>query len=161
MDRSTIASPSSNADPINQRFILTQLGEMTLVFPSQLVAETLLVERTQILPLPFYESVILGCVHSGGQIVPLVDVQAIVGARVSAVRDVLTVVRLSEQAGNLAGIGLIVTQLLGSRTRDNLPQELFEEGVADSTYMAAGMHLFRLTLLSKQLFQPQRWIPAG
>jgi hypothetical protein len=157
MESPSVLASSFGGDRTNQRFILTQLGEMTLVFPSQLVSETLLVERTQILPLPFYESMIVGCIHSGGQIVPLVDIQAIVGVRVSAVRDVLTIVRLGEQAEKLAGVGLVVAQLLGSRTGDNLPSDLFESGVANNTQIVAGMHLFRLQMVSDRIFQPWRW----
>jgi chemotaxis signal transduction protein len=100
MEQSNALAPSFELDRANQRFILTQLGEMTLVFPSHLVAETLLVERTQILSLPFYDPLVLGCVHSGGQIVPLVDMHLLIGIRMSLVREVLTIVRLGDRQRN-------------------------------------------------------------
>lgn len=43
-----------------QRFILVRLDQLTFVFPSTVVAEISIVERSQILALPFYDPAVLG-----------------------------------------------------------------------------------------------------
>lgn len=136
--------------------ILTKLGHLTLVFPSALVAETFLIERSQILTLPFYDPVILGCIHHTGQIVPLICGHRFLGIKGGPTRESLTIVRLSDAAADLAGIGLAVDTLLGRQLRDQLPPELFEPGQLPT----ATIVLFRPEILGTQLWQPQRWWTA-
>jgi chemotaxis signal transduction protein len=140
----------SNDAVLNQRFILTQVADITLMFPSRLVAETLLVERTKILPLPFYNSAILGCIHSGGQILTLVAPSSIFDCKFNLMRDVLTVVRLGEAAEHLANIGILVDVMLGSQTG-------MKESPLTTSHEEVNTKLFDITNLDKTIFQPQRW----
>jgi chemotaxis signal transduction protein len=140
-----------------QRYIATQLGQLTLLFPSRLVTETLLIERSRILALPFYDSAVLGCFHHAGQLVPLVVTHQVMGMRSSFTREVLTVVRLSEFAENFAGLGLIVDRVLGSRTEEQLPSELFETQQDSQASLSEAIQVFQPQLLNSQSFQPQRW----
>jgi CheW-like domain len=153
-----------NAEPIGstletQRFLLAQIEQLTLVLSSGLVAEILLIERSQILPLPFYNSVILGCLHHTGQIVPLLATDRQLGIRTtSPTREILTVVRLSESAEHLAGIGLLVDKVLGSQSGDRLPAEIFDSDVYfPATEKDAPMKLFLPQLVSSEIFVPVRW----
>lgn len=142
-----------------QRFLLAQIEQLTLAISSMLVAEILLIERSQILTLPFYSPAVLGCLHHAGQIVPLIATDRQLGIRTaSLMREILTVVRLSESAEHLAGIGLLVDKVLGSQTGDRLPAELFDSDVYfPATESDAPMKLFRAQLLSSEIFVPQRW----
>jgi chemotaxis signal transduction protein len=128
----------------SSRFVLTKVAEVTLVFPAHLVAETLLVERVRILNLPFYSTAIAGCFHAGGKIVPLVSPAQFLGGQTNLIREVLTVVCLGESAGHLAGVGVLVDQLLGSR----MGEQLLSPSVPEQ--------LFDLTLFPKEIFEPQR-----
>jgi len=147
MDTLTIYS-----NQLEQRFILVRLQQLTFVFPSTIVAEILVIKRSQILALPFYDSAVLGLVHHNGQIVPLVSMRQIVGISASIFGESLTVVRLSNAAGNVAGLGLVVDQALGSSLLDQLPPDLFSTTITEPK-----MRLFRPEILGSYLWQPQRW----
>jgi chemotaxis signal transduction protein len=140
----------SNTVVADQRFILTQIDEITLMFPANLVAETLLIERTQILSLPFYPPAVLGCVHSGGQIVTIISPAQSLGLKTSLVRELLTVVRMGENAGHLAGVGILVDRMMGSQMGYQLSVN------ADGQKKEK---LFDLTLIDKEFFGPRRWHP--
>lgn len=140
----------SNTVVADQRFILTQIDEITLMFPASLVAETLLIERTKILSLPFYHPAVLGCVHSGSQIVTLISPAQFLGLKTSLIRELLTVVRMGENAGHLAGVGILVDQMMGSRMGSQLSVN------ADGQKKEK---LFDLTLIGKEFFDPRRWHP--
>lgn len=142
------------ADQPEQRFILARLDQLTFVFPSTVVAEILIVERSQILAVPFYASAVLGVIHNGGQIVPLISLRQIVGIPAGLTGESLTVVRLSDAAGELVGLGLVVDMTLGIRSPDQLPPDLFS---ADSTNVDTKMQVFQPELLGSYLWQPQRW----
>ena len=133
-------------------FILAKLEHLTLVFPSALVAETFLIERSQILTLPFYDPAILGCVHHTGKIVPLLAVYQFLQIKVGSTRESLTVIRLNGKAEDLAGIGLAVDTIVGRELREQLPPQLFVE-----QSLAGNMRLFQPEILRVQLWQPQRW----
>lgn len=141
-----------------QRFILARLDQFTFVFPSTVVAEILIVERSQILALPFYDPAVLGVIHNGGQIVPLISMRQIVGIPTGLTRESLTVVRLSDAAGDLVGLGLIVDMTLGIRSPEQLPPDLFSaDQLLGSTNSDPKMRLFQPEILGGHLWQPQRW----
>jgi chemotaxis signal transduction protein len=148
---------SSSSAEIKQ-FILTKIERLTLVFPASLVAKILLVDRSQILSLPFYDPIIVGCTYQTGEIVPLVATDRLLGMQQRIMGEVLTVVCLGKSAGDLAGVGLINDRALGSQTQDRLPPRLVEisrEDVPDNQKETT--RLFSLSLLERELFQPQRW----
>ncbi len=145
-----------------QRFILVRLAQLTFVFPATIVAEILIIERSKVLALPFYDSAILGVVHHRGQIIPLVSMHQIVGIPVDPSGESLTAVRLSGAAGELAGLGLVVDRTLGSSSPDRLPPDLFSTGLLpDSTKTDTKMRLFRPEILGGYLWRPQRWSPSA
>jgi CheW-like domain len=136
-----------------ERFILALLEPLTVVFSSDLVAEIILLERTQILALPFYPSPVLGCAHHNGQVIPLVQLSKILRLPPKPLLEILTVVRLSGAASPLGGVGLVMDSMLGSKTRDQLPQDLFES----SQPLKSVMWLFQPSIFEANLWQPNRW----
>lgn len=134
----------------DRRFILTLVDDLTLRFPADWVAETLLIERAQIVSLPFYNPAILGCVAVGSQVVPLVSSAQFLGLKTSLIREVLTVVRLGEAAEHLAGVGILVDRMIGSQMSSQV-------SVASNQDSSRKDIQFDLTLLGTELFQPQRW----
>lgn len=143
-----------------QRYLLTQLGDVTVVFPLMLVSEMLILVKSQILPLPFYDKAVLGCVHKKGQIIPLVSLQQVMGVETGVSKEKLTVVVLNEQAGNLVGVGLVVDKLLASLGREELPPEVFNLDISvGEARRQTQMWLFQSKILSALLWQPQRYQP--
>lgn len=146
----------SQSDQPQQRFILAQLENMTLVFPSTTVAEILIVERSHILALPFYNPVLLGIIHHSGQIIPLISLRQVIGFPLGLSTEVLTVIRLGDAAMELADIGLVVDKTLGMRSSEQLPPELFSTDIPDLT-SSSKMQLFSASILASYLWQPHRW----
>ena len=143
-----------------QRYLLTQLGDVTVVFPLMLVSEMLILVKSQILPLPFYDKAVLGCVHKKGQIIPLVSLQQVMGVETGVSKEKLTVVVLNEQAGNLVGVGLVVDKLLASLGREELPPEVFNLDISvGEARRQTQMWLFHSKIMSEGLWQPQRYQP--
>jgi CheW-like domain len=153
---------SASADPVDpthsgsvalcDRFLLTQVGQKTLVLPAAWVAEIVRIERTQVLKLPFYSSRIAGIVHYNGNLVPLFSTHRLF-QEASALRDLFLMVRLSSAAGSLAHIGLILDSALGSKMRSELPPELFQ-GPQNLTDAA-------IVLLDPDWFPTDLWQPQG
>lgn len=138
-----------------QRFIQARLDQVTFLFPSAVVTEILIVERSQILALPFYSPAMLGIIHHAGQIVPLISLHQIVGTGVIVTVERLTVVRLNDAIG-AAGVGLVVDRVLGSITKEELPLELFSTALSpNSTNSEPKMRLFQPEILDSSLWQPQ------
>lgn len=129
--------------PPDYQSLVVQVGSHRLAFPTTYVAGVLLLERSQILALPFYHPAILGVVHDQGQLLPLVDLQQLLEGQPAQLREVFSAVQLREQNG-LGGVGLAVNQIFG-----NLSDEAI---MADST-----IEKFQPQLLDHQLYQLQRW----
>ena len=136
-----------------KRFLLGALPDLTVVFPSSLIAEIIIIERSKILNLPFYEQTVLGCVHHNGKIIPLISLEDMLqNSKKSRIKERLTVVYLNEKIKKIAGIGLVIERILGSKIASELPQELFADD-GDSTQLK--MRLFRADILPSQLWQPR------
>jgi chemotaxis signal transduction protein len=151
----SLASSSGSA----QRFLLVRLEAETLVFPSDTVSEILPIERSRILHLPFYPPAVIGCVHQAGKLVLVISLRQMLYQRSEPNREILTVIRFSELAGNLAGVGLAIDRVLSSQERSELPADLFNSG--DISPPAAlensPMRLFRPEMLDAKLWQPQSY----
>ncbi|NKB17825.1 MAG: chemotaxis protein CheW [Pseudanabaena sp. CRU_2_10] len=160
-DASTGASDFSNdVQQSEQRFILAGVDQFIIVFPSNVVADISIVDRSQILSLPFYDPVIWGIIHRSGQIVPLVSLRQIFGVSAGFMteRQRLTVVQLNPAMGGLAGVGLIVDTTLGTSSVQELPSDLFSaEMSTGSSKSNSKMRLFQPEMLGDRLWQPQRW----
>jgi chemotaxis signal transduction protein len=147
---------------LQDRYILTQAGDQQFAFPSVYVAEILLIERSQILALPFYDATILGVVHNHGRIVPLVEIQRLFKKTAGLMRETVNVVQLSQEMGHLAGIGIVIDQILDNRSRGQLPDEVLGVAASDlsgvvSSPAQGAIQLFRPELLSDRLWTPQSW----
>lgn len=142
-----------NSTQTKQRFILTQLNEITLVFPAAIVAEIIIIEKEQILSLPFYNPAVMGCFYCNGRIVPLVSLHQIMGVKMINTKK-LTVVSLNEKAGKqVTGIGLVVERIIGSQNQEQLPPNLFNTDQESSRKM----RLFRPEIINSEIWQPQLW----
>lgn len=155
MDTAASSLPSPS---LQERYILTQVGQQQLAFPSQWVAEILLIERSQILALPFYDPALLGVVHHHGRIVPLVAIQPLLEGVVRSMRETVSVVQLGHEVGPLAGIGIVVDQALENRSHDQMPTALVDADASTPSSTKTALHLFQPQLLSDRLWQPQRWL---
>jgi chemotaxis signal transduction protein len=151
----SLASSSGSA----QRFLLVRLEAETLVLPSDTVSEILPIERSRILQLPFYPPAVIGCVHQAGKLVLVVSLRQMLYQRPEPNREILTVIRFSELAGNLAGVGLAIDRVLSAQDRSELPADLFDAG--DRSLPAvpgdSPLRLFRSEMLTPNLWQPQSY----
>ncbi|MFQ3679207.1 MAG: chemotaxis protein CheW [Pseudanabaenaceae cyanobacterium] len=135
--------------PDVRRLVLVALGEQTLAFADNLVAEILLVERSYILPLPFYGAPVLGVINHQGKVVPLVSLRRALGDSAVVLPEQLTAVRLTELAPEgLAGVGMVVDRLVGSIVLEELPR------FSSLNYVPAESVLAQLV---PSLWVPQRW----
>ncbi|MGB5972543.1 MAG: chemotaxis protein CheW [Nodosilinea sp.] len=126
---------------------LTLVGSRRLAFSATEIAEIILVERSQVLSLPFYPAGLLGVVHSQGQMVPLVALQFLLEGVSGVTREVFKAVRLNASSP-LAGTALVIDQLLGNCTTDQLAQDSATEP-------------FEADVVPADLWQPYRWVPSG
>jgi chemotaxis signal transduction protein len=134
VDLSLNSEPSLIALPsLQNRYILAQVGQQQIAFPSQWVAEILLVERSQILSLPFYDPTLLGLIYHQGQIVPLISAYILLSEgldqeqRLRAMQETLTIVHLGQAAEQLAGVGLVVEEVVSNTTTQPLStQRVFQ-----------------------------------
>jgi CheW-like domain len=148
------AAPSPDA--LSERFILAQVQSITLVIPADWVAEVFRVERSQILPLPFYSPLLVGITHQGGQVLPLLSAHRLLTAESALLRENSMVIKLGDAAGALAQVGLVIDRTLGSQTRTELPSAVFLESPQSSN---AAMILLRPEMVSADLWQPICWVP--
>ena len=131
---------------LQSRYMLTQVGQQSLAFPSHWVSEIVLIERSQILSLPFYDRALLGLIHHNGSIVPLLAAHSLLlealgqDKRSRAMKETLTVVRLGPATDGLVGVGIVVNQVIGNLKPEQLAKH----------------RLFQLSDIPSQLWQP-RW----
>jgi chemotaxis signal transduction protein len=153
---STISPPTQLVPAqtlLADRYILTQVERLTLVFPAVWVAEIIRLDRSQILDLPFYAPLLLGVVNHNAQITPLIAAARLLETSAPFnLQERLMVIRLNEAAGKIANVGIVVDRAIGSSTRQELPPDLF----ASST-INAELVLMRHELIPADLWQPQRW----
>jgi CheW-like domain len=141
---------------LSDRFILAQVQSITLVIPAIWVAEIFRVERSQILPLPFYSPLIVGITHQGGQVLPLLSAHSLLTAELVLPRENSMVVKLGDAAGSLAQVGLVIDRTLGSQSRTALPSAIFLES---PQFPQTEMMLLRPEMVSADLWQPICWVP--
>ncbi len=130
------------------RYILAQAAEERLAFAAPWVEEIIVVERSALLPLPFFDAQLLGLIHHRGQIKPLLQVKTGTNplGRTEAGQlstETLIAVCLTESLSGCEGVGIVVDRVLGSCTGTELQQ--------------AQVSLFHPEQIGEQLWQPQRW----
>lgn len=143
---------------LSDRFILAQVKATILVVPASWVDEIFQVERSQILPLPFYSSSLIGLAYQGGRVLPLVCASSLLGTASSVLREKVMVIKLGNKAGALAQVGLVVEHILGSQTRAALPQSVFSTSTQSTSDIK--MVLLRPEEVKQDLWQPQCWLPS-
>lgn len=153
MSAITVTAPITPASK-QERYILTQVGPWVLVFPTRWVAEILRVQRSRILDLPFYAAPLLGVTHHNSQILPLVSAHQVLQAEETHLRDTSTIIHLSDHAGTLSNVGLVVDKAVGSANRDQLPAPLFET-TALHPEGTSGMVLCQDDWFASELWHPQ------
>ncbi|AFY73103.1 chemotaxis signal transduction protein [Synechococcus sp. PCC 7502] len=142
--------------PSYSRYVLASLDHLQLVFPDVFVAEIMIVERSELLPIPFFNPSILGLVQQQGVITPLVSLKRALQGIKALVPEKITVVRLSEELEEIAGAGLVVDRVISSVTSDQYLQLSSE--VKQSEYLRLeGL----LTRLGETLWEPLRWHPLS
>jgi CheW-like domain len=152
-----VSLPPENPKPqstLSDRFLLAQVQSFTLVIPALWVVEIFRAERSQILALPFYSSLLLGITHHGGRVLPLLSAHSLLNAPSPTLRENTMVVKLSDQAGALAQVGLVIDRPLGSQTRAELPSKVFEDNAQPSN---PSLVLLRPEAVSADLWRPLCW----
>ena len=131
------------------RYILTGIGgskEQVVVFPDAFVSSIIVVDRSSIMPVPFYDRAIAGLIHHQGSVIPLVILRRVLGEISAMLSETFAVVHLSALAGGLEGVGLVVDRVLSS--------------IPAGQYTPSSDHLSVEVLMAQlplQLWQPQRW----
>ena len=152
MTSTDLTPPIATQTSLADRFILTQIEQQTLVFPAIWVAEILRIDRSQILDLPFYDSLLVGIANYNGQMTPLIAAARILKLEQYSVPEQVIVVRLNRAAGELENVGIIVNRVVGSSTGSELPNNLL------TTNRAGAMVMMHSGLVPTSLWQPQYWI---
>jgi len=141
-----------NAVTTYNRYILTAIGgskdqkNQIVVFPDAFVSSIIVVDRSSIMAVPFYDRAIAGLLHHQGSIIPIVILRRVFGELSAMLSETFSVVHLSAVAGGLEGVGVVVDQVLSS--------------IPAGQYKAAPDHITVEALVAKlplQLWQPQRW----
>jgi chemotaxis signal transduction protein len=156
------SNQSTDIQQSEQRFIRVGVEQCEIVFPSDVVADISIIDRAQILALPFYDRAILGIIHRSGQIVPLVSLRQIFALPTGLMAETLTIVRLNPSMQNLGGVGLIVDKTLGTSSVQELPADLFTSNLSTGLPGASStsnpqMRLFRPEMLGDSLWRSLRW----
>ncbi|MFN3926793.1 MAG: chemotaxis protein CheW [Pseudanabaenaceae cyanobacterium] len=131
------------------RYILTGLGggnQQVVVFPDAVVSSIIVVDRGNVMPVPFYDGSIAGLLHHLGQVIPVVVLRRALGEQGVLLPENFPMVHLSALAGGLEGVGLVVDQVL--------------ESVTVSQYQPQPHHLMVDQVLDRlplSLWQPRRW----
>jgi chemotaxis signal transduction protein len=146
------SSTQETAFPSAERYVLTQVKQQQLAFPSQWVAEIIRIEdHSRILPLPFYSPMILGIIHHQGSLVPLLASECMWTNLSELPKEgllrgqTLSAIRLSEAATEMAGVALVVDQVINTVSVDMLTQH------------NQPVKLFELANIPSQVWHPQRW----
>lgn len=148
-------SPSS-LQSFQNRYILSQVGHQQIAFPSQWVSEIVLIERSQILHLPFYDSRLLGVVHHQSYIIPLVTLQLaypVSQKRIiqrQRIQETLTAIRLSQSVSELSGVGLVVDRVIGSISHEQLSAD---------EQQATGASNQSIVMFESEKIPPSIWQP--
>ena len=126
---------------LQERYLIALLEDQKIAFPSRLVRDILIIERSQLLVLPFYDPACLGVVYDRDEIIPLVSTKKILGITENKLlQSTLTAVRLNSSAEHLAGVALTVDRMEKSVGADELSRE----------------RKFQLTDIPPKIWKPQR-----
>jgi chemotaxis signal transduction protein len=111
------STPTALAD----RYLLTEVGQYTLVFPATWVSEILQIERCKVLQMPHYSPAILGIAHYQNTFLTLVAGWQFLPESQLNRADQFMVVRLGATIARWQNVGVAVGRVLGSTTKENFP----------------------------------------
>ncbi|MEM9136717.1 MAG: chemotaxis protein CheW [Cyanobacteria bacterium P01_F01_bin.42] len=148
---------AADRSSLQERLVLSQVDRYRLVFPAPWVAEISRFQRSHILHLPFYQPPLLGLMHQNGHVISLVSAAELLQVRAATSGESATVIRLSENAGSLAQVGIVVDKVTGSTTRAEMPESVLESTDAPPTLGPGATVILRQEWFSEQIWQPQRW----
>jgi chemotaxis signal transduction protein len=132
---------------LRDRYLLTQVADLTLVFAAATVTEIIRVEKSKILALPFYSVQVAGVVNHNGQLIPLLSAHSLLQQVPTRNQEIWTVIRLQADEGN---IGIVIDRAIGSTTKKQLPPPLFTDRKVDSLVLMTSQ------LLPSKIWQPQQ-----
>jgi chemotaxis signal transduction protein len=135
------------ATSLADRYLLTQVADLTLVFAAANVTEIIRVEKSKILTLPFYSFQVAGLVNHNGQLIPLLSAHSLLQQVPTRNQEIWTVIRLQADEGH---IGIVIDRAIGSTTKKQLPPPLFTDHRVDS------LVLMTAQLLPSNIWQPQQ-----
>jgi chemotaxis signal transduction protein len=145
----TITAPSlavhAAGSALLNRYLLTQVADLTLVFAATTVAEIIRIEKSKVLTLPFYSAQVAGVVNHNGQLLPLISAHSLLQQVSGRNQDIWTAIRLQSEEGY---IGIVIDRAIGNTTKQQLPPALFTDRQVDS-----------LVLMTSQLLPPKIWQP--
>jgi chemotaxis signal transduction protein len=129
-----------------ERYLMTQVGDLKLVFAATQVTEIVRIEKSKILGLPFYSTLILGIINHNGHLMPLISAHTLLQQEKSTSQELLTAIRLKYASND---IGIVVDRALGSTTKKHLSAKLFSEEGRDGSSI----------MMNSQLISPEVWQP--
>lgn len=111
------STPTALAD----RYLLTEVGQYTLVFPATWISEILRIERCKVLQMPHYAPEILGIAHYQNAFLTLVAGWRFLPESQSSRADQFTVVRIGANVSRWQNVGITVDRVLGSTGKEHFP----------------------------------------
>lgn len=113
---------TQTASNISQnRYVIAVVREEKIAILSQLVSETIAIEKRKILTLPMYDRALYGIVHDRGNLIPLIVYNSLAENSVANLdRETLIAIRLSHLAGDLQGVGLLVDRAIGTLSQEQI-----------------------------------------
>ena len=142
----------------NNRYIVAKVGDRLVTFPDILVSEIVILDRSAILALPFYEAAIIGITHHQATVMPLLLLRVLMGEQRTLVTESVTVVRISkivDELGekNLGEVGIIVDRVIGSLTIDEHQELGLHSSTRDELKIPAIAATGSATDSSKKMYQ--------
>jgi chemotaxis signal transduction protein len=131
------------------RYILAGIGgdnQRVIAFPDAFVSSILVIDRANILPVPFYDAAIAGLLPHQGRVMPIVVLRRALGEQGALLPETFPVVHLSSWAGGLEGVGLVVNEVLESVPADHYQPQ--------ANHLSIDSILDQLPL---ELWRPRRW----
>jgi chemotaxis signal transduction protein len=113
----TTSEPTALVD----RYLLTEVGKYTLVFPANWVSEVLQIEQNKVLQIPHYSSAVLGVAKHQNNFLILVAGWQFLPENQPGRIDRFTVVRLGASISNWQNIGVVIDRVLGSMVKKDFP----------------------------------------
>jgi chemotaxis signal transduction protein len=113
----TTSEPTALVD----RYLLTEVGKYTLIFPANWVSEVLQIDQNKVLQLPHYSSAILGIANHQNNFLTLVAGWQFLPENQPSRVDRFTVVRIGANMSNWQNIGVVIDRVLGSMEKKDFP----------------------------------------